>query len=64
MCIHCVQLKARVQGRIARSGETRELLQQLEWAEGRIKEGKEGVEDSQRLISEYQQRLGSVQEGT
>ena len=64
MCIHCVQVKARVQGRIASSGETGELLQQLEEAEGWIKAGKEGVECFQQRISEYQQRLGSVQEGT
>ena len=53
-----------MQGRIASSGETGELLQQLEGAEGWIKTEKEGVEDYQHLISEYQQRLGSVQEGT
>ena len=64
MCIHCVQEKAEVQGRIASSGETGELLQQLEEAEEWIKRRKEQVEDRQRLISEHQQRLGSVQEGT
>ena len=64
MCIHCVQDKAEVQGRIASSGETGELLQQLEEAEEEIKAWKELVEDYQCLISEYQQRLGSVQEGT
>ena len=53
-----------MQGRIASSGETGELLQQLEGAEGRIKMWKELVEHSQRLISVHQQRLGSVQEGT
>ena len=53
-----------MQGRIASSGETGELLQQLEWAEDGIKDGKELVEDRQRLISEHRQRLGSVQEGT
>ena len=53
-----------MQGRIASFGETGELLQQLEGWERAIKEEKEGVEDFQRLISEYQQRLGSVQEGT
>ena len=53
-----------MQGRIASSGETGELLQQLERAERAIKEWKELVEDRQRIISEYQQRLGSVQEGT
>ena len=53
-----------MQGRIASSGETGELLQQLERVEGRIKRGKEMVENCQRLISEHQQRLGSVQEGT
>ena len=53
-----------MQGRIASSGETGELLQQLEEAEWGIKAGKEDVEDYQRLISENQQRLGSVQEGT
>ena len=53
-----------MQGRIASSGETGELLQQLEGAEGRIKAGKELVERYQRFISEHQQRLGSVQEGT
>ena len=53
-----------MQGRIASSGETGELLQQLEVAEEGIKEEKEGVELHQRFISEYQQRLGSVQEGT
>ena len=64
MCIHCVQEKAEVQGRIASSGETEELLHQLEGWEEVIKAGKEGVEHHQQLISEYQQRLGSVQEGT
>ena len=49
---------------IASSGETGELLQQLERVEGKIKICKEAVEDYQRLISEHQQRLGSVQEGT
>ena len=49
---------------IASSGETGELLQQLEEVEGVIKSGKEEVEDYQRRISEYQQSLGSVQEGT
>ena len=53
-----------MQGRIASSGETGELLQQLKEAEGRIKRRKDGVERCQRFISEYQQRLGSVQEGT
>ena len=53
-----------MQGRIASSGETGELLQQLEEAEGKIKGWKGVVEDCQRLISEHQQRLGSVQEGT
>ena len=53
-----------MQGRIASSGETGELLQQLEGAEEGIKEGKELVEYYQHLISENQQRLGSVQEGT
>ena len=53
-----------MQGRIASSGETGELLQQLEGAEEGIKEEKEEVEHYQRRISEYQQRLGSVQEGT
>ena len=53
-----------MQGRIASSGETGELLQQLERAEGRIKEEKEAVEHFQCFISEHQQRLGSVQEGT
>ena len=53
-----------MQGRIASSGETGELLQQLEEAEGGIKGWKEVVEHYQRLISEHQQRLGSVQEGT
>ena len=53
-----------MQGRIASSGETGELLQQLEGAEEGIKDRKEKVELYQRLISEYQQRLGSVQEGT
>ena len=53
-----------MQGRIASSGETGELLQQLEVAEWGIKAGKEDVEVHQRIISEYQQRLGSVQEGT
>ena len=53
-----------MQGSIASSGETGELLQQLEEAEGMIKGMKEAVEDRQRLISEHQQRLGSVQEGT
>ena len=53
-----------MQGRIASSGETGELLQQLEEVEGAIKGQKEWVEDYQRFISEYQQRLGSVQEGT
>ena len=63
-CIHCVQLKAEVQGRIAISGETGELLQQLEEAEGEIKWWKDDVEHYQHRISENQQRLGSVQEGT
>ena len=53
-----------MQDRIANFGETGGLLQQLEEAEGRIKMGKEGVERCQRCISEHQQRLGSVQEGT
>ena len=53
-----------MQGRIASSGETGELLQQPEVVEGRIKVEKEWVKDYQRLISENQQRLGSVQEGT
>ena len=53
-----------MQGRIASSGETGELLQQLERAEGRIKRMKELVERYQQYISENQQRLGSVQEGT
>ena len=53
-----------MQGRIASSGETGEPLQQLEEAEWGIEAGKEAVEDYQRLISEHQQRLGSVQEGT
>ena len=53
-----------MQGRIASSGEMGELLQQLEVVEGRIKRWKEWVEHNQRLISEHQQRLGSVQEGT
>ena len=54
-----------MQGRIASSGETGELLQQLEEeAEEGIKGWKEGVEDYQHLISEHQQRLGRVQEGT
>ena len=53
-----------MQGRIASSGETGELLRQLEQAEWGIKWGKEQVEGCQRLISEHQQRLGSVQEGT
>ena len=53
-----------MQGRIASSGETGQLLHQLEgWEEG-IKGRKRGVEYYQRLISEHQQRLGSVQEGT
>ena len=64
MCIHCVQRKARAQGRIASSGETGKLLQHLERVEVGIKGGKEWVERFQHLISEYQQRLGSVQEGT
>ena len=53
-----------MQDRIANFGETGGLLQQLEGAEGRIKMGKEAVKGYQRLISEHQQRLGSVQEGT
>ena len=53
-----------MQGRIASSGETGELLQELEGVEGMIKVGKERVEYCQRLISEHQQRLWSVQEGT
>ena len=54
-----------MQGRIASSGETGELLQQLVEAEERVsKAGKELVEDCQRFISDNQQRLGSVQEGT
>ena len=53
-----------MQGDIASSGETGELLQQLEDMEEGIKEGKEQVERCQRYISEHQQRLGSVQEGT
>ena len=53
-----------MQGRIASSGETGGLLQQLEGAEGWIRRKKEAVEDRQRIISEHQQRLGSVQEGT
>ena len=53
-----------MQGRIASFGETGELLQLLEGWERAIKTWKEGVEDYQRLISEHQQRLGSVQEGT
>ena len=53
-----------MQGRIASSGETGELLQQLERVEEGIKGRKEGVEHCQRIISEIQQRLGSVQEGT
>ena len=53
-----------MQGRIASSGETGELLQQLEGADGRIKDRKEWVERYQRITSEHQQRLGSVQEGT
>ena len=53
-----------MQGRIASSGETGELLWQLEEVEEEIKTGKEEVERYQRLISEHQQRLGSVQEGT
>ena len=67
-------MKAKVQGRIASSGETGELLQQLEEPEEAIKSRKEWVEisqqlekeveDYQRYISEHQQRLGSVQEGT
>ena len=64
VCIHCVQVKAKVQGRIASSGETGELLHELEGWEGRIKWEKENVERYQRLISEHQQRLESVQEGT
>ena len=53
-----------MQDRIANFGETGGLLQQLEGVEGGIKEWKEAVEDYQRIISENQQRLGSVQEGT
>ena len=53
-----------MQGDIASSGETGELLQQLEGAEERIKRWKKGVEHCQQYISEHQQRLGSVQEGT
>ena len=53
-----------MQGRIASSGETGELLQQLERVEGGIKGWKEGAEVCHRIISEHQQRLGSVQEGT
>ena len=53
-----------MQGRIASSAETGELLWQLEEVEEEIKTGKEEVEHYQRLISENQQRLGSVQEGT
>ena len=53
-----------MQGRIASSGETGELLQQLEVVEREIKEEKEEVERCQQYISEHQQRLGSVQEGT
>ena len=53
-----------MQGRIASSGETGELLQELKRAERVIKAGKEDVEFSQRIISQHQQRLGSVQEGT
>ena len=53
-----------MQGRIASSGETGELLKQLEKAEEGIKRGKELVEHYQHRISENQQRLGSVQEGT
>ena len=53
-----------MQGRIASSGETGELLLQLETAEGVIKMSKEDVEHHQRLITEHQQSLGSVQEGT
>ena len=64
MCIHCVQDKAEVQGRIASSGETGELLRELEELEGMIKWWKEVVERYQQYISEHQQRLGSVQEGT
>ena len=59
----CVQVKAEVQGRIASSGETGELLQQLERAEEMTKGRKEKVEHCERIISENQQRLGSVQEG-
>ena len=53
-----------MQGRIASSGETGELLQQLEEAERMIKKGKEDLERYHHRISEHQQRLGSVQEGT
>ena len=53
-----------MQGRIASSGETGELLQQLERAEGAEEWIKEQVERFQGYISEQQQRLGSVQEGT
>ena len=53
-----------MQGRIASSGETEELLQQLEEAEEWIKTEKERVEHWQHRISENKQRLGSVQEGT
>ena len=52
-----------MQGTIASSGETGELLQQLEEAEGGIKMWKEDMERWQRHISEHWQRLGSVQEG-
>ena len=53
-----------MQGRIASSGETGKLQQQLEEAEEEIKGWKEAVERYQHRISEHQQRLGSVQEGT
>ena len=53
-----------MQGRIASSGETGELLQQLKGAEGTIKRWKEAVERCQWYISEHKQRLRSVQEGT
>ena len=49
---------------IASSGETGELLQQLEEAEEGIKQWKKDIELYQQRISEHQQRQGSVQEGT
>ena len=53
-----------MQGKIASSGETGELLQKLKGAEGGINGWKDQFEYCQRFISEHQQRLGSVQEGT